>query len=195
MTKKDVIRTHARDELGIDLDEMSKPWQAAFSSMICFTIGGLFPLLPPVFIRDQTVRHMSFVHEVRFHVAMAGEWNHFWPGRQAFLHHHLCSPAMKYRISPGWACHSLIAVMSCISLPPYLPSLLSSPCLKLRDRKKEDDNQCGILRVASMHVGLSTRSCMFLLFPVYEHQETCKRWAEDWIDSCIHEVRQAVSTS
>lgn len=55
LTKKDVIRTHARDELGIDLDEMSNPWQAAFSSMICFTIGGIFPLLPPIFITDPKV--------------------------------------------------------------------------------------------------------------------------------------------
>lgn len=55
LSKKDVIRTHARDELGIDLDEMSNPWQAAFSSMICFTIGGLFPLLPPIFLPNPTV--------------------------------------------------------------------------------------------------------------------------------------------
>ena len=56
LSKKDVIRTHARDELGIDLDELSNPWQAAFSSMICFIIGGLFPLLPPIFLTDPKVR-------------------------------------------------------------------------------------------------------------------------------------------
>ena len=29
LTAKDVIKAHARDELGIDLDEMSNPWQVS----------------------------------------------------------------------------------------------------------------------------------------------------------------------
>ena len=55
LTKEDVIRTHARDKLNIDVDEMSNPWQAAISSMICFTVGGAFPLLPPIFFGNPMV--------------------------------------------------------------------------------------------------------------------------------------------
>jgi vacuolar iron transporter family protein len=39
LTEKDVIRAHARDELGIDLDEMSNPLQAAGASAVAFVIG------------------------------------------------------------------------------------------------------------------------------------------------------------
>ena len=39
LSQKDVIRAHARDELGIDLDDMSNPWKAAAASAVAFVIG------------------------------------------------------------------------------------------------------------------------------------------------------------
>ena len=36
----------AREELGLNPDELGSPWAAAFSSFLAFTFGGLVPLLP-----------------------------------------------------------------------------------------------------------------------------------------------------
>ncbi|KAG2454511.1 hypothetical protein HYH02_000358 [Chlamydomonas schloesseri] len=56
LTEKDVIRAHARDELGIDLDEMANPMQAACVSALAFTAGALIPLLGGAFISDARIR-------------------------------------------------------------------------------------------------------------------------------------------
>jgi VIT1/CCC1 family predicted Fe2+/Mn2+ transporter len=40
------LQTHAREELGIDPDELGSPVQAALSSLAAFTAGALVPLLP-----------------------------------------------------------------------------------------------------------------------------------------------------
>ena len=39
-------RIHAREELGVDPDELPSPWVAAGSSFAAFTVGALLPLLP-----------------------------------------------------------------------------------------------------------------------------------------------------
>ena len=39
LTAKDVIRAHARDELGIDIDDLSNPFAAALSSACAFIVG------------------------------------------------------------------------------------------------------------------------------------------------------------
>jgi VIT1/CCC1 family predicted Fe2+/Mn2+ transporter len=54
LTVKDVIRAHARDELGIDIDDMSNPLQAALASSISFLVGAGMPLLAAAFIHDHT---------------------------------------------------------------------------------------------------------------------------------------------
>eukprot|EP00887_Chlorella_sp_A99_P003062 scaffold9.g3062.t1 len=56
LTEKDVIRAHARDELGIDIDELANPLQAAIVSGICFSTGGGLPLLASAFIQPAGVR-------------------------------------------------------------------------------------------------------------------------------------------
>lgn len=43
--KHDALRAHAIDELGINPDELTNPWHAAFSSFFSFLFGGLIPLL------------------------------------------------------------------------------------------------------------------------------------------------------
>ena len=41
-----VWRVHAREELGIDPDDLPSPWTAASSSFAAFTLGAAVPLLP-----------------------------------------------------------------------------------------------------------------------------------------------------
>ena len=39
------LRVHAQEELGVVPDELPSPWVAAGSSLVCFSIGALIPLL------------------------------------------------------------------------------------------------------------------------------------------------------
>ena len=39
-------RVHAREELGVDPDDLPSPWVAAGSSFVAFALGALLPLLP-----------------------------------------------------------------------------------------------------------------------------------------------------
>lgn len=43
--KHDAVGAHARDELGIDTDELARPWQAAFTSAIAFSLGAALPII------------------------------------------------------------------------------------------------------------------------------------------------------
>jgi vacuolar iron transporter family protein len=43
--EKDALRAHARDELGLDPDDLARPAQAAVTSAISFVLGALVPLL------------------------------------------------------------------------------------------------------------------------------------------------------
>ncbi|MFG2608085.1 VIT family protein [Streptomyces sp. NPDC048514] len=45
LTARDALRAHARVELGIDPDELTNPWHAAWASFLAFTVGALLPLL------------------------------------------------------------------------------------------------------------------------------------------------------
>src|SRR4051812_21874078 len=55
LTGRDALRAHARVELGIDPDELTNPWHAAWASFLAFTVGALLPLLaivlPPAGVR------------------------------------------------------------------------------------------------------------------------------------------------
>jgi len=45
LTEHDALGAHAEAELGIDPDDITSPWIAAWASMISFTVGALLPLL------------------------------------------------------------------------------------------------------------------------------------------------------
>lgn len=45
LTAHDALGAHADAELGIDPDELTNPWHAAWASLIAFTLGALLPLL------------------------------------------------------------------------------------------------------------------------------------------------------
>src|SRR6185295_13240234 len=40
------VRVHITQELGVDPDESPSPWTAAISSFLCFSVGGIVPLIP-----------------------------------------------------------------------------------------------------------------------------------------------------
>ena len=48
LTAHDALGAHAEAELGIDPDDLTNPWHAAWASMAAFTIGALLPLLTMV---------------------------------------------------------------------------------------------------------------------------------------------------
>ncbi|MFE9766236.1 VIT family protein [Streptomyces sp. NPDC005808] len=45
LTQRDALKAHARVELGIDPDDLTNPWHAAWASFLSFTVGALLPLL------------------------------------------------------------------------------------------------------------------------------------------------------
>jgi vacuolar iron transporter family protein len=50
LTEHDALRAHADIEFGIDPDNLTNPWHAAWASMLAFTIGALLPLLIVAFV-------------------------------------------------------------------------------------------------------------------------------------------------
>lgn len=42
------VAVHAKEEMGVDLDDLPSPWLAAGSSFLAFAVGALIPLLPLV---------------------------------------------------------------------------------------------------------------------------------------------------
>jgi len=50
LTEYDALGAHVRDELGINEISEAKPLQAAFSSGVAFTLGGVLPLLVVLFL-------------------------------------------------------------------------------------------------------------------------------------------------
>lgn len=45
LTAVDALAAHAEVELGINPDNLTSPWHAAFASMVAFTLGALLPLI------------------------------------------------------------------------------------------------------------------------------------------------------
>src|SRR5204862_7553041 len=45
LTAHDALAAHAEAEFGIDKENLTNPWHAAFASMVAFTVGALLPLL------------------------------------------------------------------------------------------------------------------------------------------------------
>jgi vacuolar iron transporter family protein len=45
LTERNALKAHAVLELGIDPDDITNPWHAAFASMTAFIVGALLPLL------------------------------------------------------------------------------------------------------------------------------------------------------
>ncbi len=52
LTERNALKAHAVLELGIDPDDITSPWSAAFASMVSFTVGALLPLLTIALLPD-----------------------------------------------------------------------------------------------------------------------------------------------
>jgi VIT1/CCC1 family predicted Fe2+/Mn2+ transporter len=55
------LQVHAREELGIDPDELGSPLQAAVSSFVAFSIGAVIPLVPWLFASGTAAKVTSLV--------------------------------------------------------------------------------------------------------------------------------------
>jgi VIT1/CCC1 family predicted Fe2+/Mn2+ transporter len=62
-----MLETHAREELGVDPNELGSPIQAMVSSFCAFAVGAFLPLVPWLFIKTAPT-HAARVHDV--HVAV-----------------------------------------------------------------------------------------------------------------------------
>ncbi|HVC24664.1 MAG TPA: VIT1/CCC1 transporter family protein [Acidimicrobiales bacterium] len=52
LTRHDALAAHARDELGLRQESLSRPLQAAAASAAAFTLGAVFPILALLFAPD-----------------------------------------------------------------------------------------------------------------------------------------------
>jgi VIT1/CCC1 family predicted Fe2+/Mn2+ transporter len=71
LTAHDALRAHAEIEFGIDPDELTNPWHAAWASMIAFTVGALLPLLVVAFVPSEH-RIWATVLSVALALALTG---------------------------------------------------------------------------------------------------------------------------
>ncbi len=66
LTEHDALGAHVRDELGINEISEAKPLQAAFSSGVAFTIGGLLPLLVVLYAPLKNMEYMLYGFSILF---------------------------------------------------------------------------------------------------------------------------------
>ena len=71
LTEHDALAAHADIEFGIDPEQLTNAWHAAFASMVAFTIGGLLPLLA-ITLTPLSFRVWATVGTVVVALAVAG---------------------------------------------------------------------------------------------------------------------------
>ncbi len=71
LTAHDALAAHAEIELGIDAHERTSPWQAAWASMVAFTVGAIIPLLVIV-LSPAPYRIWATVGAVSFALLLTG---------------------------------------------------------------------------------------------------------------------------
>lgn len=71
LTTHDALGAHAEAELGIDPDDLTNPWHAAWASMAAFTVGALLPLLT-ITLGPATLRTWITVVSVVIALALTG---------------------------------------------------------------------------------------------------------------------------
>lgn len=87
LTEHDALGAHAEAELGIDPDDLTSPWSAAWASMLAFTVGAALPLLT-ILLVVESARIWVTVLTVTVALAVTG-WASatlgFGPARRAVL--------------------------------------------------------------------------------------------------------------
>jgi VIT1/CCC1 family predicted Fe2+/Mn2+ transporter len=71
LTEHDALAAHADIEFGIDPENLTNAWHAAFASMVAFTVGGLLPLLV-ITLTPLDLRVWATVLTVAVALAVAG---------------------------------------------------------------------------------------------------------------------------
>ena len=71
LTAHDALAAHAETELGIDPDDLTNPWHAAWASMLAFTLGALLPLLT-ITLTPVSTRIWATVAAVGLALALTG---------------------------------------------------------------------------------------------------------------------------
>ena len=66
LTEKDALAAHIRDELGINEISQAKPIQAAFTSALAFTLGGILPLLVALFLPLKNLEFHLYISTILF---------------------------------------------------------------------------------------------------------------------------------
>lgn len=61
LTATNALAAHAEAELHIDPDDLTSPWEAAISSLIAFTVGGLLPMAAILLSPDSARVPITFV--------------------------------------------------------------------------------------------------------------------------------------
>ena len=61
LTAHDPLAAHLEAELQLDESDLNNPWQAAFASLISFTVGGLIPLVAVLAATEHTRIFVTFV--------------------------------------------------------------------------------------------------------------------------------------
>ncbi|MGH7203440.1 MAG: VIT1/CCC1 transporter family protein [Candidatus Levyibacteriota bacterium] len=61
LSKKDAYAAHIDAELGINPDDLTNPWHAAFASAVSFTVGALIPLVAVILTPQQVKIPVTFV--------------------------------------------------------------------------------------------------------------------------------------
>ena len=70
LTKYDALGAHVRDELGINEISEAKPLQAAFSSGVAFTVGGVLPLLVVLFTPLNNMEYLLYGFSILFLIVL-----------------------------------------------------------------------------------------------------------------------------
>jgi VIT1/CCC1 family predicted Fe2+/Mn2+ transporter len=71
LTEHDALGSHLDAELGIDPEELTNPWHAAWASMAAFTVGAILPMLTITF-SPESVRVLVTVVTVVVALALTG---------------------------------------------------------------------------------------------------------------------------
>ena len=71
LTEHDALAAHAEVELGIDPDDLTNPWHAAWASMLSFTVGALLPLLM-ILLVDAGIRVWVTIASVAVALGLTG---------------------------------------------------------------------------------------------------------------------------
>lgn len=103
------LRTHAREELGIDPDELGSPWGAAASSFVAFSVGASVPLAPWFVTSGTGALVASIVLAIAAALAIGAALAHF-TGRSATRSALRQAGIASFAAAVTWVLGSLVGV-------------------------------------------------------------------------------------